>query len=216
MYLTFCVEEAREYRNSSTSFRSTFFPIRFEKILLATLFLDARAKDKETNHEQSGMDSSTNLNIDSVIPSDRDTDVYVDKDLHHHVNHVDHHQHHHTSVQSCGHSKVRPVCESCLRSGDSSCSSALSSLESVKSSLSQGPRSKESSKGSSKESDSVISSTASHGQDNYMRMGVGQNIYRGKIRASLPVGERPSHKPYQTLEVSPDQGKNISILFFGG
>ena len=34
--------------------------------------------------------------------------------------------------------QVRPVCESCLRSGESSCSSALSSLESVKSSQGSG------------------------------------------------------------------------------
>ena len=39
----------------------------------------------------------------------------------------------------------------------------------------------------------------------------GQKIYRGNIRASLPVGGQASHKPYQTLEVSPEQGESQVI-----
>ena len=62
---------------------------------------------------------------------EHDTDMYVSKEAD-------------VRRASCGHS--RPVCESCLRSGESSCSSALSSLESVKSSQSSAgmPRSRES------------------------------------------------------------------------
>ena len=147
-------------------------------------------KDKETPHlDQSLIDCT----------SGRDTDMYVVKD----------------SQPDCGHSKVRPskVCESCLRSGDSSCSSALSSLESVKSSLSQGRGSRESdssARGSLGSHLSHLSSEANQpGSQHYMRMS-GQKIYRGNIRASLPVGG-PSHKPYQTLEVSPEQGKLVHI-----
>ena len=175
-----------------------------------------------------------------VFVSDRDTDVYVGKDV--------------TKEEArtgCGCKSKRPVCESCLRGGESSgCSSALSSLESVKSSL--GPRSHDtdsSARGSylSCEDYSRVATPApghhpeysqvskpsghhdysrvatpappnysqiskpSH-QPDYMRMIPGHqnsNIYRGKVRASLPVGERTSHhKPYQTLEVGPDQGKD--------
>ena len=122
-----------------------------------------------------------------------------------------------TAQPACGHTKVRPskVCESCLRSGDSSCSSALSSLESVKSSLSQGRGSRES---DSSARGSYLSSEGTPGpslpslppsNQHYMRMS-GQKIYRGNIRASLPVGG-PSHKPYQTLEVSPEQGKFVHL-----
>ena len=64
---------------------------------------------------------------------EHDTDMYVSKE---------------TEVRKCGDckTKVRPVCESCLRSGESSCSSALSSLESIKSSQSSAgvPRGRES------------------------------------------------------------------------
>ena len=150
-------------------------------------------KDKENPHlDQSLIDCG----------SERDTDMYVVKD---------------SAPPSCGHSKVRPskVCESCLRSGDSSCSSALSSLESVKSSLSQGRGSRESdssargSLGSQLSSEGRAPQPASSHSQHYMRMS-GQKIYRGNIRASLPVGG-PSHKPYQTLEVSPEQGKSRHI-----
>ena len=129
--------------------------------------LDAPDKDKE------------NQNLEPA-PSERDTDMYVRADPS-------------SAVQTCGHSKVRPVCESCLRSGDSSCSSALSSLESVKSSLSQGPRSRESdssARGSYLSSDGGVAANTT----DYMRMS-GQKIYRGNIRASLPVGGQASHKP---------------------
>ena len=67
---------------------------------------------------------------------EHDTDMYVSKEA----------DVRRTSCGDCK-SKVRPVCESCLRSGESSCSSALSSLESVKSSQGSGggvPRSRES------------------------------------------------------------------------
>ena len=151
----------------------------------------AGARAKSSDVLDGGDKSKENQNLE---PSERDTDIYVRAEPS-------------TAVRSCGHSKVRPVCESCLRSGDSSCSSALSSLESVKSSLSQGPRSRESdssARGSYLSSDGGLAATTS---TDYMRMS-GQKIYRGNIRASLPVGG-PSHKPYQTLEVSPEQGKTV-------
>ena len=188
--------------------------------------LDACDKDKENqNLDQSLIDTSSKNNGVYLNNSERDTDVYVSKESNQHP--------------SCGHddkSKVRPICESCLRSGESSCSSALSSLESVKSSLSQGPRSRESdssARGSFLSNEGGVNDN--HGDNgnhmpngllpheyrcanansnhksndgmnhDYMRMS-GQKIYRGRIRASLPVGG-PSHKPYQTLEVSPQQGK---------
>ena len=157
-------------------------------------------KEKENNPQ---LDQSL---IDCT--SERDTDMYVVKD---------------SQTVDCGHPKVRmgKVCESCLRSGDSSCSSALSSLESVKSqsSLSQGGRgSRESdssqsqgrgSLGSQLSSEQVSAVQSSQQSQHYMRMS-GQKIYRGNIRASLPVGG-PSHKPYQTLEVSPEQGESVHI-----
>ena len=75
-------------------------------------------ESREAGDEQS--EEAVYLQHDEV---EHDTDMYVSKE---------------TDVRrsSCGDckSKVRPVCESCLRSGESSCSSALSSLESVKSS----------------------------------------------------------------------------------
>ena len=174
--------------------------------------LDPRGKDKENfNQNQSQiLDSSSIKNNEPIFKSDRDTDdVYVGKD-----------PNHNQSPQGCGcKSKVRSVCDSCLRSGESSCSSALSSLESVKSSLSQGPRSRESdgsvsARGSYLSSESGTGTAGTGVSQDYMRMSgptSGHNIYRGKIRASLPVGG-PSHKPYQTLEVSPDQGMTF-IMF---
>ena len=120
---------------------------------------------------------------------------------------------------SCGHGKLRPVCEACVRSGDSSCSSALSSLESVKSSLSSDGAGAARSRDSSSARGSYLSAVSSidpsdtrgpgGGAPDYMRMS-GQKIYRSsKVRASLPVGGG-QHKPYQTLEVSPDLGEYLS------
>ena len=171
--------------------------------------LDARDKDKENpslDHQQvidKSLGNKNNPESHLYTTSDRDTDMYVGKD---------------PNIPLCPHKTSRPVCESCIRSGESSCSSALSSLESVKSSLSQGPRSRtecdSSARGSymSSESSSGTGSTPEYMRvatpapaPDYMRMS-GQKMYRGKIRASLPVGG-PSHKPYQTLEVSPDHGK---------
>ena len=84
--------------------------------------------------------------------------------------------------------RSRPVCDSCLRSGVSSCSSALSSLESA---------------GSRESADS-----AHHHQHHqalpahhYVRM------TGGKTRSTTPLS---SSKPYQTLEVGPE-GKSTSI-----
>jgi len=189
--------------------------------------LDACDKDKENQIlDQSLIDASSKNNEVYLNRSERDTDMYVSKE-----------SNPHQSCGDCK-SKVRPICESCLRSGESSCSSALSSLESVKSSLSQGPKSRESdssARGSYLSNEGGVNDN--HGDNgnhmhngllpheyrcanansnhksndgmnhDYMRMS-GQKIYRGKIRASLPVGG-PSHKPYQTLEVSPEQDKAL-------
>jgi len=190
--------------------------------------LDACDKDKENQIlDQSLIDTSSKNNEVYLNGSERDTDVYVSKE-----------SNQHPSCGDCK-SKVRPICESCLRSGESSCSSALSSLESVKSSLSQGPRSRESESSSARGSylSNEGGVNDNHGDNgnhmhngllpheyrcanansnhksndgmnhDYMRMS-GQKIYRGRIRASLPVGG-PSHKPYQTLEVSPEQDKAL-------
>lgn len=63
----------------------------------------------------------------------------------------------------------------------------------------------------------VVTLVLSQGRHEYMRMAPstpaqsyvrladnGQRIYRGRVRASLPLGT--SHKPYQTLELSQEQG----------
>ena len=185
--------------------------------------LDARDKDKETPV----LDNQTPLTESSggreAAQGDRDTDVYVGQD--NPVTRESGQERSHdtrdpgqertrvpppaSGGHTCGHSKVRPVCESCVRSGDSSCSSALSSLESVKSSVSQERRSDTSSSGvrsylSSESGAGDMGRVATPGpgsHTDYIRMS-GQRIYRGKVRASLPLGGHTGgHKPYQTLEV---------------
>ena len=140
---------------------------------------------------------------------------------------------------------------SCLKSGESSCSSALSSLESVKSSGgSTGVCSRHRGESDSSARGSSFSSSETgiqrcatplppvirnqsedaNNQPDYIRMS-GQKIYRGKVRASLPVGGQNSqlassvagassyslhahqHKPYQTLELNLTQGIRFCIKF---
>ena len=174
--------------------------------------LDARDKDKETpvldNPHPSLIEHSGGREV--AGQGDRDTDMYVGQDT---PVTRDNGQERTRDTRvvtqtpgghTCGHSKVRPVCESCVRSGDSSCSSALSSLESVKSSTSQERRSESSSSGvrsclSSESGAGDMGRVATPGPD-YIRMS-GQRIYRGAVRASLPLGHTGGHKPYQTLEV---------------
>ena len=186
--------------------------------------LDARDKDKETPV----LDNHTSLTESSgsreATQGDQDTDVYVgqDKPVTRDPG-QERTREPRVSPQApgghtCGHSKVRPVCESCVRSGDSSCSSALSSLESVKSSVSQERRSDTGSSGvrsylSSESGAGDMGRVATPGppgshtsHTDYIRMS-GQRIYRGKVRASLPMG---GHKPYQTLEV---QGPGECLLY---
>ena len=187
----------------------------------------ARAKSSDVLDAREAVEDSVIDSNTEVFVSEQD--VYVGKDTHRDVSHVAP-----VSSTGCGCGKVsRAVCESCRGGESSGCSSALSSLESVKS---VGPRSHDtdsSARGSylsSEDYSRVVTpapphpeysrvnkpSAASHEymsppaqtSHEYMRMGVSQNqkIYRGKIRSSLPVGGS-SHKPYQTLEVSPEQGE---------
>lgn len=174
--------------------------------------LDARDKDKLETPVLDNHNPHTSLIERETAgqQGDRDTDVYVgqdtssvtrDQERTRDTRVVTQTPSHHT----CGHSKVRPVCESCVRSGDSSCSSALSSLESVKSSQSGQERRSESSSSGVRSCLSSESGAGDMGRvatpsTDYIRMS-GQRIYRGAVRASLPLGHTGGHKPYQTLEV---------------
>jgi len=100
------------------------------------------------------------------------------------------------------------ACQACLTGGHSSCSSALSSLESARSSHSHGVPNVVRCDSDSSAIGSMNSSV--QGNDNYMRMCApaprqpptcAPNMMRGRIRNSLP--QMAGHKPYQTLEVGP-------------
>ena len=54
--------------------------------------------------------------------------------------------------------------------------------------------------------------TPATAQSNVRLADNGQRIYRGRVRASLPLGT--AHKPYQTLEVGQLQGKKTCPLSF--
>ena len=89
-------------------------------------------------------------------------------------------------------------CQTCLKAGHSSCSSALSSLESDRSSYRKVVKSGESDSSAigSMNSDKAVMRPAMN--ENYMRMS-GVKISRGRTRNSLP--QLSANKPYQTLEV---------------
>jgi len=245
----------------------------FERFVGSTIdraLAGARTKSSDPLESREVADEQSEEAVYLQHEVEHDTDMYVSKEA----------DVRRTSCGDCK-SKVRPVCESCLRSGESSCSSALSSLESVKSSQGSAgvPRSRESdssARGSYLSSDSpadlpppnnpshparqeymslINSSTRAHEEavgsktrahdegltvssnmrggdqtatsmsarvhEEYMRMtpsangqsyvrlaSGGQRIYRGRVRASLPLAT--SHKPYQTLEVNQQQEKTMS------
>ena len=89
-------------------------------------------------------------------------------------------------------------CQTCLKAGHSSCSSALSSLESDRSSYRKVVKSGESDSSAigSMNSDNAVMRPAMN--ENYMRMS-GVKISLGRTRNSLP--QLSANKPYQTLEV---------------
>ena len=110
----------------------------FERFVGSTIdraLAGARTKSSDPLESREAADEQSEEAVYLQHEVEHDTDMYVSKEA----------DVRRTSCGDCK-SKVRPVCESCLRSGESSCSSALSSLESVKSSQSGAgvPRSRES------------------------------------------------------------------------
>ena len=110
----------------------------FERFVGSTIdraLAGARTKSSDPLESREVADEQSEEAVYLQHEVEHDTDMYVSKEA----------DVRRTSCGDCK-SKVRPVCESCLRSGESSCSSALSSLESVKSSQSSAgvPRSRES------------------------------------------------------------------------
>ena len=110
----------------------------FERFVGSTIdraLAGARTKSSDPLESREVADEQSEEAVYLQHEVEHDTDMYVSKEAD-------------VRRSSCGDckSKVRPVCESCLRSGESSCSSALSSLESVKSSQGSAgvPRSRES------------------------------------------------------------------------
>ena len=110
----------------------------FERFVGSTIdraLAGARTKSSDPLESREVADEQSEEAVYLQHEVEHDTDMYVSKEA----------DVRRTSCGDCK-SKVRPVCESCLRSGESSCSSALSSLESVKSSQGSAgvPRSRES------------------------------------------------------------------------